>query len=157
MTSQPLSEGTFLQIQHPSDWTHRDTEGSTEADGLRVVLLEVLRGVGGAAGGHLRDGPAVQKRLPLCALLLAQSRCAVIGRYKTFENLALMTSQAGVSTWMCADRSVHQPTQWTGANAAHLSVTHLGGHAHLRCHKSPILACNGQPQHTWWQVNLCEG
>ena len=32
------------------------------------------------------------------------------------------------------DRSVHQPTQWTVANISHLSVTHLGGHAHLWCH-----------------------
>ncbi|CAL8356249.1 unnamed protein product [Boreogadus saida] len=38
--------------------------------------------------------------------------------------------------WACPprcvlDRSVYQPTQWTEANVAHLSVTLLGGHAHL--------------------------
>ena len=31
------------------------------------------------------------------------------------------------------DRPVHQPTQWSVANVAHLAVTHPGGHAHLWC------------------------
>ena len=51
--------------------------------------------------------------------------------------------------WVCPprcvlDRSVYQPTQWTVANVAHLSVTHLGGHAQL-CLKGLIskTACNG--------------
>ena len=37
------------------------------------------------------------------------------------------------------------PTQWTVANVAHLSVTHLDGHAHLWSQKGPIFetACNG--------------
>ena len=45
------------------------------------------------------------------------------------------------------DRSVYQPTQWTVANVGHLSIIHLGGHAHLWCqklHKLHIFktACN---------------
>ena len=44
--------------------------------------------------------------------------------------------------WM--DQST-SPTQWTVANVAHLSVTHLGGHAHLWCQKLHIIktACDG--------------
>jgi hypothetical protein len=52
--------------------------------------------------------------------------------------------------WACPprcvlDRSVYQPTKWTVANVAHLSVTQLGGHAHLLCQKTQIFktACNG--------------
>uniref|UniRef100_A0A8C4ZV12 protein-serine/threonine phosphatase n=1 Tax=Gadus morhua TaxID=8049 RepID=A0A8C4ZV12_GADMO len=38
--------------------------------------------------------------------------------------------------WACPprcvlDRSAYQPTPWTVANVAHLSIIHLGGHAHL--------------------------
>ena len=51
--------------------------------------------------------------------------------------------------WACPprcvlDRSVYQPTHSTVANIAHLSSTHLGGHAHLGCRKRQIFktACN---------------
>ena len=44
-----------------------------------------------------------------------------------------MGQEVGVRPPRCVlDKSVHQPTQWTEANVAHLSVTHLGGHAQLR-------------------------
>ena len=77
MTSKSSSEGFFrFDIIHvPSvNSTHRDAECSTEADGLRVILLGPLRGVGGGAGGHLSYSCAVQKRLPLGSLLPSQSK-----------------------------------------------------------------------------------
>ena len=40
--------------------------------------------------------------------------------------------------WCALDRSVHQPTPWSVANGAHLSVTQLGGHVHLWCQKRQI-------------------
>ena len=50
------------------------------------------------------------------------------------------------------DRSVHQPTQWTVANVARLSIIHLGGHAHLWCHKSQNFKTNGK-----WLITLTLG
>ena len=53
---------------------------------------------------------------------------------------------------MCVlDRSVHQPTQWTVANVAHLAIIHLDGHAHLMSEEvdfqnGPVTA---NPTHTW--------
>ena len=86
------------------------------------------------------------------------TRCGVISCHKPFWKLAPYDIIRG-RKWACPprrvlDRSVHQPTRWTIANAAHLSVTHLGGHAHLWCHKRLISkkACNGQSHHTWWRV-----
>ena len=64
------------------------------------------------------------------------TRCGVLGRYKPFWESApydvirgRLEQKVGVSTEMCA--GIDQPTRWTAANAAHLSVTHLGGRAHL--------------------------
>ena len=55
--------------------------------------------------------------------------------------------------WACPprcvlDRSVHQPTQWTVANVAYVSFTHLGGPAHRWCLKGQI----SKTHHTWWHV-----
>ena len=56
------------------------------------------------------------------------------------EICPLMTSQVGVSTWtLCWDGSACQPPPGgTVADVAHLSVTHIGGHAHLCCQKRQI-------------------
>ena len=44
------------------------------------------------------------------------------------ENLSYDITSGRVHLDVCW---IDQPTQWTVANVAHLSVTHLGGHAHL--------------------------
>ena len=53
----------------------------------------------------------------------------IVGSCQWLFFSGLLTSQAGV--YCMLDGSVHQPTQWTVPNVAPLSITHLGGHAHL--------------------------
>ena len=55
----------------------------------------------------------------------------VINRYKPFWKSASSDITCGrVHLDVLLDRSVYQPSQWTIADVAHQSVTHLGGHAH---------------------------
>ena len=63
---------------------------------------------------------------------------SVSSRFKQFWK-SISHKWAGPTRYVL-DRSpiIYQPTQWTVANAAHLSVTDLGGHAHLWCHKCQI-------------------
>ena len=59
----------------------------------------------------------------------------MISRYKPFGNLLLMTKGAESGLVHLDVCWIDQPTsltRWTVANVALLSVTHLGGHAHLR-------------------------
>ena len=65
----------------------------------------------------------------------------VMSHYQPYENLSLpVPSLVGVSTYVCW---VHQPTQWTLANVADLSIMHLGRHVHLDVTSAQGRACNG--------------
>ena len=64
------------------------------------------------------------------------------------------SDHVGISTLMCADGSVYQPTQWTVENVAYLSVTHLGGHitptCDVRSSTFPKRLVTANHTHTWW-------
>ena len=75
--------------------------------------------------------------------MTCQQVWCLISLYKPFWKSAPYDIKRG-RKWACPprcvlDRSVYQPSQWTVANVAHLSVTRLGGHAHLWCHKGILL------------------
>ena len=58
---------------------------------------------------------------------------SVLGHYKSFKKkIGLSLCFIDMRPPRCMlDGSVQQLTRWTVANVAHLSITQLGGHAHL--------------------------
>ena len=74
--------------------------------------------------------------------------CGVKSRYK--PKICLFWHHEWACPPRCVlDRSVHQPTQWTVANVAHLSVTHPT--------RPPVMseaACNGwSHSHQWYNMS----